>query len=71
MVKMGVGKDQVVNCRRVKTEIPAVFLLHVTAALVHAAVDENLPAVALDQVTGTGHVLVRPMEFYLHVSSFG
>ena len=66
---MGIREEQVVNGRRVKTEVIGIVLFDFAATLVEPAIDKDALAATFKQVTGTGYTLGRTMKRNLHVFS--
>ena len=62
VVEMGVGQQQEVDCRGVEAEGLGILLIELAPALIHAAVDQDAAAGALDQVAGAGDAAVGAVE---------
>jgi len=63
---MAMGEQEHINFFGIKTEILAIFFVHLPAALVHAAVDENGFVLAAYQVTGSCYIKISAVEFKLY-----
>jgi len=73
MIEMGVGEQKIIDGRGIKAESGGIFIVQLPAALKQTAIDENPAAAGLDQVTGSGNIVVRAVkgEFHLSVSFSG
>jgi len=62
MIQVRMRQQQVVDICGLKSERLSVFLKDFTATLVQAAINQNLVAGTLNQVTGTGDIPIRTVE---------
>ena len=58
MVEMRMGQQHDIDAGRDETERGGIFLVEITAALKQAAIHENSPAAAFEQMARTGHATI-------------
>jgi hypothetical protein len=69
MVEMRMGQQHDIDAGRDETERGGIFLVEITAALKEAAIHENSPGAAFEQMARTGHATIGAVKGQNHGSS--